>query len=59
MNALYSQGFEEWSIPNLDLYIPGFTADFLGGNAEGLYWWPITDTKSRIEALDKLIKLYS
>lgn len=44
---------------NLTLYFPEFNAEFLGGNPNGAYWWPIKDTKSRIEALDKLIKLYS
>ena len=59
LHALHSQGFDGWIIPNLNSYIPGFNADFLGGNDDDLYWWPISDTKSRIEALDKLIKLYS
>ena len=47
-------------IPYTDLtyYIPEFNAKFLNGDPFQVYWWPITDTESRIKAFDKLIKLY-
>lgn len=47
-------------VPYSDLiyYIPEFNVNFLEGNLESAYWWPITDTESRIKAFDKLIKIY-
>lgn len=42
----------------LSKYIPEFNPEFLNGNLKHVYWWPVTDTKSRIEAFDKLISIY-
>lgn len=39
-------------------YIPEFNAEFLNGDPSQVYWWPINNTKSRIKAFDKLIKVY-
>ena len=39
-------------------HIPEFNAKFLNGNSNEAYWWRLKDTKSRIEAFDKLIKVY-
>lgn len=45
------------SLPKL---LPQFNREYLGGNAlYGLYWWHPEDKKSRLEAFDKLIKLYT
>ena len=38
--------------------IPEFNPEFLGGE-DSLFWWDPTDKKSRIQAFDKLIKIYS
>lgn len=46
--------------------IPEFNPDFLEANSgeyvkrhiETIFWWPISDTTSRIKAFDKLIALY-
>jgi hypothetical protein len=46
------------SYSDLTYYIPEFNAKFLNGNPFQVYWWPITDTESRIKAFDKLIKIY-
>ena len=46
------------NIPNIKYLIPEFNRDFLKGNV-GLFWWPLEDRESRLEAFDKLIKLYS
>lgn len=38
---------------------PKFNREYLGGNLiYGNYWWDLKDRKSRLEAFDKLIKLY-
>ena len=42
----------------LSKYIPEFNPEFLNGNSKCVYWWPLTDTKSRIKAFDKLISIY-
>lgn len=45
------------SLPKL---LPQFNREYLGGNTiYGLYWWHPEDKKSRLEAFDKLIKLYT
>ena len=46
------------SYTDITQYIPEFNAKFLNGDPFQVYWWPITDTESRIKAFDKLIKLY-
>lgn len=46
------------SYSDIKYYIPKFNADFLNGNLESAYWWPIEDIESRIKAFDKLIKVY-
>lgn len=38
--------------------IPEFNSKFLNGNGNEPYWWLLKDSKSRIAAFDKLIKLY-
>lgn len=38
--------------------IPEFNSKFLNGNGNEPYWWPLKDSKSRINAFDKLIKVY-
>lgn len=38
--------------------IPEFNAKFLNGDSNKTYWWPIKYTKARIDAFDKLIKVY-
>lgn len=43
---------------DLIYYIPEFNVKFLNGDPQQVYWWPIEDSKSRIEAFDKLIKAY-
>ena len=45
------------NIPYIKYLIPEFDRDFLNGNV-GLYWWPLEDRDSRLEAFDKLIALY-
>lgn len=45
------------NIPYIEHLIPEFNRDFLKGRA-GLYWWPLEDRKSRLEAFDKLIAIY-
>lgn len=41
-------------------WIPEFNPEFLGGSLEriAMYWWPISDHKSRLRAFDKLINVY-
>lgn len=55
------QHYTNAQVPYSDLtyYIPEFNVRFLEGNPESAYWWPIEDTKSRIKAFDKLIKVYA
>lgn len=44
---------------SLGKLFPQFNREYLGGNTiYGLYWWDLKDRKSRLEAFDKLIKLY-
>lgn len=44
---------------NLAKLFPQFNREYLGGKAiYGTYWWHPEDRKSRLEAFDKLIKLY-
>ena len=38
--------------------IPEFNSKFLNGNGNEPYWWILKDSKSRIDAFDKLIKTY-
>ena len=38
--------------------IPEFNPKFLNGNGNEPYWWLLKDSKSRINAFDKLINLY-
>lgn len=45
-------------IVNLSKVIPEFNRDYLKGTKLGSYWWPLLDTKSRIEAFNTLISLY-
>ena len=58
-NELNKEGFKVYFPSVIHSYIPEFESKFLGGNTYTIYWWPISDTKSRIAALNKLIKLYS
>ena len=45
---------------NLSKLFPQFNREYLGGKAiYGEYWWDLKDRKSRLEAFDKLIKLYT
>lgn len=45
---------------NLSKLFPQFNREYLGGKAiYGEYWWDPKDRKSRLEAFDKLIKLYT
>ena len=44
---------------NLSKLFPQFNREYLGVKATyGAYWWDPKDRKSRLEAFDKLIKLY-
>lgn len=45
------------NIPYIEYLIPEFNRDFLEGSF-GLFWWPLEDKKSRLEAFDKLIAIY-
>ena len=38
--------------------IPEFNSKFLNGNCNEPYWWILKDSKSRIDAFNKLIKVY-
>ena len=42
---------------DISYYIPEFNSKFLGGDCAA-FWWDVQDTKSRIAAFDKLIKIY-
>ena len=43
---------------DIPILIPKFNPIFCKGN-NTVYWWSMHDTKSRIQALDKLIEYYS
>ena len=45
-------------IINLAKLFPQFNREYLGRRTLGDYWWDLKDRKSRLEAFDKLIKLY-
>lgn len=57
----YLYGFTDGDYDYLRDIFPEFNSFDLTGIFfdEFKYWWPLDDSKSRIEAFDKLIKIYS
>ena len=51
-------GHNEDRYPYLGDIFPEFNPLFLGGDGDKAFWWPTSDGESRINAFNKLIKIY-